>query len=147
MFGLTGVGSGLGPILARKLTGDDPQSLKEAIAYGYLIAIAGIIVTAPLLSLETVLLGSLVRSIGSGVIWVFSTHLLLQMVPDEVRGRVFASDFMFFYLGSALASSLVGAALDTSLTIPNIIWTMAAISVVPTVLWTLWVMKGRRETV
>jgi len=34
MFGITGVGSGLGPIVARRLTGDDPQSLKEAIAYG-----------------------------------------------------------------------------------------------------------------
>ena len=147
MFGLTGVGSGLGPILARKLTGDDPRSLKEGIAYGYVISIAGIMVTAPLLSLPIVLLGSFVRSIGSGVIWVFSTHLLLQMVPDEVRGRVFASDFMFFYLGSALASSLVGAALDTSLTISSIIWFLAAISVVPTVLWTLWVMKGRREVV
>ena len=145
MFGITGVGSGLGPIVARKLTGDDPQSLKEAIAYGYLIAIAGIVVTASLLSLETVLLGSLVRSIGSGIIWVFSTHLLLQMVPDEVRGRVFASDFMFFYLGSALASSLVGAALDTSLTISTLIWILAAISVVPTVLWTLWVTKSRRQ--
>ena len=147
MFGLTGVGSGLGPILARKLTGEDPRSLKEAIAYGYVLAIAGIIVTAPLLSLPMVLLGSFVRSIGSGIIWVFSTHLLLQMVPDEVRGRVFASDFMFFYLGSALASSLVGAALDTTLTIPTIIWTMAAIGVAPTILWTLWVMKSRRETV
>ena len=129
MFGLTGVGSGLGPIAARRLTGDDPRSLKEAIAYGYLFAIAGIIVTAPLLSLPIVLLGSFVRSIGSGIIWVFSTHLLLQMAPDEVRGRVFASDFMFFYLGSALASSVVGAALDTSLSISAIIWTMAAISV------------------
>ncbi len=146
MFGLTGVGSGLGPILARKLTGEDPRSLKEAIAYGYVLAIAGIIVTAPLLSLPIVLLGSFVRSIGSGIIWVFSTHLLLQMVPDEVRGRVFASDFMFFYLGSALASSLVGAALDTTLTIPTIIWTMAAIGVAPTILWTLWVVKSRRET-
>ena len=145
MFGITGVGSGLGPIVARKLTGDDPRSLKEAIAYGYLIAIAGIVVTASLLSLETVLLGSLVRSIGSGIIWVFSTHLLLQMAPDEVRGRVFASDFMFFYLGSALASSLVGAALDTSLTISTLIWILAAISVVPTVLWTLWVTKSRRQ--
>ena len=47
MFGLTGVGSGLGPILARKLTGEDPRSLKEAIAYGYVLAIAGIIVTSP----------------------------------------------------------------------------------------------------
>ena len=147
MFGITGVGSGLGPIAARKLTGDDPRSLKEAIAYGYLLAIAGIMVTAPLLSLPMVLLGSFVRSIGSGIIWVFSTHLLLQMAPDEVRGRVFASDFMFFYLGSAMASSMVGAALDTSLTIPTIIWTLAALSVAPTVLWTVWVMKGRRETV
>ncbi|MCY4079142.1 MAG: MFS transporter [Caldilineaceae bacterium] len=145
MFGLTGVGSGLGPILARKLTGEDPRSLKEAIAYGYVLAIAGIIVTAPLLSLPIVLLGSFVRSIGSGIIWVFSTHLLLQMVPDEVRGRVFASDFMFFYLGSALASSLVGAALDTTLTIPTIIWTMAAIGVAPTILWTPWVIKGRQK--
>ena len=134
MFGLTGVGSGLGPIAARKLTGDDPQSLKEAIAYSYLIAIAGIIVTAPLLSLPIVLLGSFVRSIGSGIIWVFSTHLLLQMAPDEVRGRVFASDFMFFYLGSALSSSVIGAALDTRLSISTIIWAMAAISIVPTVL-------------
>ena len=146
MFGLTGVGSGLGPILARKLTGEDPRSLKEAIAYGYVLAIAGIIVTAPLLSLPIVLLGSFVRSIGSGIIWVFSTHLLLQMVPDEVRGRVFASDFMFFYLGSALASSLVGAALDTTLTIPTIIWTMAAIGVLPTILWTLWVVRSRQPS-
>ena len=69
------------------------------------------------------------------------------MVPDEVRGRVFASDFMFFYLGSALSSSVVGAALDTSLTIPAIIWTLAAISVVPTVLWTLWVLQKRPEAV
>ncbi|MDE0633144.1 MAG: MFS transporter [Caldilineaceae bacterium] len=147
MFGLTGVGSAFGPIAARKLTGDDPSSLKEAIAYGYLLAIAGMMVTAPLLSLSMVLLGSFVRSIGSGIIWVFSTQLLLQMAPDEVRGRVFASDFMFFYLGSALASSLVGAALDTSLTITSIIWVLAALSVVPTVLWTLWVVKGRREAV
>ena len=71
----------------------------------------------------------------------------MQLAPDEVRGRVFASDFMFFYLGSALASSVVGAALDTSLTISAIIWTMAAISVIPTVLWTVWVIKKRPEAV
>ena len=43
------------------------------------------------------------------------------MAPDEVRSRVFAGDFMFFHLGSALASSLTGAAFDTSLTNPSII--------------------------
>ena len=147
MYALTGVGSGLGPIAARRLTGDNIGSLKEAIAYGYVVAIIGVIVTAPLLSLPMVLLGSVVRSIGVGIVWVFSTQLLLQMAPDEVRGRVFASDFMFFYLGSALASSLAGAALDTSLSISAIIWAMAGLSVIPLTLWTVWVVRGRREVV
>ena len=147
MFGLTGVGSGLGPIVARKFTGDDARSLKKAIVVGYVIAIAGVAVTAPLFSLPTVLLGSVVRATGSGVIWVFSTQLLLQMTPDRVRGRVFASDFMFFYLCSALSSSVIGAALDTSLSISAIIWGMAGLSVVPMVLWTVWVVRGRREVV
>ena len=147
MFGLTGVGSGLGPILARRFTGDEARSLKKAIAVGYLIAIAGVAVTAPLFSLPTVLLGSVVRATGSGVIWVFSTQLLLQMTPDRVRGRVFASDFMFFYLGSALSSSVIGAALDTSLSISAIIWAMAGLSVVPMTLWTVWVVTGREKAV
>ena len=147
MFALTGVGSGIGPILARRFTGDDPRSLKKAIAVGYLIAIAGVAVTAPLFSLPTVLLGSLVRATGSGIIWVFSTQLLLQMAPDRVRGRVFASDYMFFYLGSALSSSVIGAALDTSLSISSIIWGMAGMSVIPMVLWTVWVIRGRRAVV
>ena len=147
MFGLTGVGSGLGPIVARKFTGDDARSLKKAIVVGYVIAIAGVAVTAPLFSLPTVLLGSVVRATGSGVIWVFSTQLLLQMTPDRVRGRVFASDFMFFYLCSALSSSVIGAALDTSLSISAIIWGMAGLSVVPMVLWTVWVARGKREVV
>ncbi len=147
MFGLTGVGSGLGPIVARRFTGDDARSLKKAIVVGYVIAIAGVAVTAPLFSLPTVLLGSVVRATGSGVIWVFSTQLLLQMTPDRVRGRVFASDYMFFYLGSALSSSVIGAALDTSLSISAIIWGMAGLSVVPMVLWTVWVVRGRREVV
>ena len=147
MFGLTGVGSGLGPIVARRFTGDDSRSLKKAIAVGYLIAIAGVAVTAPLFSLPTVLLGSFVRATGSGVIFVFSTQLLLQLTPDRVRGRVFASDYMFFYLGSALSSSVIGAALDTSLSISAIIWAMVGLSVIPLTLWTVWVVRGRREVV
>ena len=69
------------------------------------------------------------------------------MAPDEVRGRVFASDYMFFYLGSALSSSVIGAALDTSLSVSSIIWAMAALSVVPMMLWTVWVARGSREAV
>ena len=147
MFGLAGVGSGIGPILARKMTGDDGPTLRKAIAVAYLISVLGSAATAPLFNLPLVLLGIIVRVIGSGIVWVFSTQLLLQSVPGRVHGRVFATEFMFFYLGSALASSVVGAALDSNLSISAIIWWMTGLTLFPMALWTLWVMKGKREVV
>ncbi len=145
IFGLAGVGSGLGPILARKLTGDDGPTLKKAISVAYLISALGLAVTAPLVSLPLVLLGTLFRSIGGGIIWVFSTQLLLQNVPRRVHGRVFATEFMFVYLGGAFASSTYGAALDTNLTISGLIWTVTGLSVIPMALWTLSMVRSKRQ--
>ncbi len=145
IFGVAGVGSGLGPILARKLTGDDGPTLKKAISVAYLISALGLAVTAPLVSLPLVLLGTLVRAIGGGIIWVFSTQLLLQNVPRRVHGRVFATEFMFFYLGGAFASSTYGVALDTNLTISAIIWTMTGLTAIPMALWTLSMMRSARK--
>ena len=145
IFGVAGVGSGLGPILARKLTGDDGPTLKKAISVAYLISALGLAVTAPLVSLPLVLLGTLVRAIGGGIIWVFSTQLLLQNVPRRVHGRVFATEFMFFYLGGAFASSTYGVALDTNPTISAIIWTMTGLTAIPMALWTLSMIRGARK--
>ena len=145
IFGLAGVGSGLGPILARKLTGDDGPTLKKAISVAYLISALGLAVTAPLVSLPLVLLGTLFRSIGGGIIWVFSTQLLLQNVPRRVHGRVFATEFMFVYLGGAFASSVYGAALDTNLTISGLIWTVTGVSAIPMALWTLSLIRSKRQ--
>ncbi len=63
------------------------------------------------------LLGTALRGVGGGIIWVFSTQLLLQLVPGNVRGRVFATEFAFFNLLSALSSAAVGAALDSSFSV------------------------------
>ena len=145
MFGLTGVGTGIGPILARKLTGDDGSTLRKAIIVGFLLSVLGSAATAPLLSLPAVLLASIVRGVGGGIVWVFSTQLLLQNVDRTVHGRVFATEFMFFYLASALASSVVGAALDSSLSITAIIWSMTALTLIPMTLWTLSVVRGNQK--
>ena len=147
MFGLTGVGTGIGPILARKLTGDDGPTLRKAIIVGYLLIVLGSAATAPLLSLPAVLLASIVRGVGGGIVWVFSTQLLLQNVSRSVHGRVFATEFMFFYLASALASGIVGSALDSSLSITAIIWSMTALGLVPMTLWTLSAVRGNRKAV
>jgi predicted MFS family arabinose efflux permease len=87
----------------------------------------------------------MLRGLGGGVVWVFSTQLLMQLAPNEVRGRIFATEFAFFNLGSAVASALVGAALDANFGVQGIIWSMAAFSVAPPILWIAWMVR-RGET-
>ncbi len=149
MFALAGVGTGIGPILVRYFIGDDGQKLRWAIAVGYLIGGIGLLITAPLGSFAWVLLGTALRSFGGGMVWVFSTQILLQSVPGPVRGRIFATEFMFFYLGSAIASTIVGGALDL-LSISGVIWWMAGLSLLPVLLWSGWLLTHngpRREEV
>ncbi|MCB9157195.1 MAG: MFS transporter [Caldilineaceae bacterium] len=145
MFALAGVGTGIGPIVARYFSGDDNKRLRWFIALGYIIGGLGLLFTAPLPNFATVLIGTALRGIGGGIIWVFSTQLLMQLVPGHVRGRVFATEFAFFNLASAAAAAVIGGALDSSLGLSTIIWWMAAFSIVPTVLWTAWLVGGQRD--
>ncbi|HRW08911.1 MAG TPA: MFS transporter [Caldilineaceae bacterium] len=142
MFAIAGVGTGIGPIIIRYFTGDDGPQLRWAIAGGYLIGGVGLLLTAPLSSFGMVLFGTALRSFGGGMVWVFSTQLLLQAVPGSVRGRVFATEFMFFYLGSAIASTVVGGALDL-LSISGVIWWMAGLSLLPVLFWSGWLMRRK----
>ena len=96
MYAVNGVGSGLGPVFARRWTGDRDKPLRSSITLGYLIGGVGLAIAAPLLSLPMVLLGGFIRSIGGGIVWVFSTQLLLQNAPNEIRGRVFGTEFALF---------------------------------------------------
>ena len=143
MFGIAGVGTGIGPIVARRFTGDRGRPLRVAIFLGYLLSSLGLLITAPLLNFETVLVGILFRGIGGGMLWVFSTQLLLQSVPHLFRGRVFSTEFATFTLMSAAGVSLVGLGLDSSLGLSGILWWITALSVIPSALWGLWLMTAK----
>ncbi len=77
------------------------------------------------------------------MLWVFSTQLLLQSVPDLFRGRVFSNEFASFTLMSAAGVSLVGLGLDSSLGLSGVLWWITALSVIPSVLWGLWLMTAK----
>ncbi len=143
MFGIAGVGTGIGPIVARRFTGDRGRPLRVAILLGYLLSSLGLLVTAPLFNFETVLVGILFRGIGGGMLWVFSTQLLLQAVPHLFRGRVFSTEFATFTLMSAAGVSLVGLGLDSSLGLSGVLWWITALSVIPSALWGLWLMASK----
>ncbi len=139
LYATMGIGTGLGPIIARRFTGDRDGPLRFAIALSYGIAALGIAMMAPLSNFSVVLVGTVLRGIGGGIGWVFATQLLLQFVPDRVRGRVFSTEFAFFTLMSAVSSAAGGWLLDnTSLGISGLLWLMAGALLVPGILWALW---------
>jgi MFS family permease len=146
LYAVGGVGTGIGPILARRFTRDDNRLLRIGLAVSYVFCFLGLAISIPLSSFGLVLLGSFIRAFGGGINWVFSTQLLMQLVPGKIRGRVFSTEFAIFTLASAIGSAVCGWALDnTSLGISGLIFWMSALTVIPGVLWTLWIAWGNNR--
>lgn len=139
MFGFTGIGTGIGPFVVRRFVGDRDLSLRISIAGGYLFGALGLACCALLISFTMTLFGTLLQGLGGGIIWVFSTQLLLQLVPQEIRGRVFGTELALFTLVSAGGAALVGSLLDTPVGISGVTWGMAVFTLVPGILWLGWV--------
>ena len=140
IFAVSGIGTGLGPIFVRWLTGDRDGPLRRATILNYLVAAVGIAMIAPLGSFGWVLAGTFVRGFGAGVTWVLSTQLLLQSVPDQMRGRVFATEFALFTLAGAAGAYLVGIGAD-SFGLSPLIWLLAGLTLLPGLLFLPWAMR------
>jgi MFS family permease len=146
LYAAGGVGTGLGPILARRFTGDRERHLRIAVLVSYVLGSLGLVISAPLWNFPSVLLGTLVRAVGSGINWVFTTQLLLQLLPDRVRGRVFSTEFAFLTLASAIGAAAGGWALDQlGMSITILMGWMAAINLIPGILWLAWTTAARKR--
>jgi MFS family permease len=145
MFMMTGIGSGISPIVARIFTGDNNRRLSFAIIAGYALVAIGYMIVFPLASFSVTLLGIALRGFGGGVIWAFSSQLLLQQVPSHMRGRVFATEFATFMLVASIGAFLVGRALD-AFSIASIVAGLAIIILLPGILWAIWVFQQVRKT-
>jgi MFS family permease len=130
IYAMVGIGTGLGPILARRFIGDSDVHLRKAVAAGYLVGATGVIIVSTLSNFGIILLGTLFRGLGSSLIWVFSTQLLLQIVPNRIRGRVFSTEYAIMTLMSALASATGGWIFDnTQITVSQMLQVMSAMAI------------------
>lgn len=135
-YAVVGIGTGIGPILARWFTGDDEKRLRRAIALGYVFAAIGLIITSTLSTFGIVLFGTLLRGFGAAVGWVFSTQLLLTILPNRVRGRIFSTEFALLTLANAVGAALGGWLLDQfDISIPHMLWGMAGITLFFGIFW------------
>jgi MFS family permease len=115
------------------------------IAMSYVCSLVGFLIAATLTSFEAVLLGAFLRGVGGGTIWVLGTQLLLQIVPNEVRGRVFSTEFAFNTIMTATSSGTVGILIDSSLGVSGVLNVAAVAMSIPFGLWVLWIMYGKRD--
>ncbi len=145
IYVMSGIGSGIGPILGRNWARDRDRRLRLMIALGYVCALLGFLISSSLVSFPVILVGGLLRGIGGGLVWVLGTQLLLQIVPNEVRGRVFSTEFAMYTLFAAMSSGVTGTLIDSELGVRGILWLGSALLLIPIVIWCLWIVFGKRD--
>ena len=143
IYVMSGIGSGLGPIMGRAWARDEDLRLRLAIAFGYVCAFVGFLISATLISLPVILFGGFLRGIGGGLIWVLGTQLLLQVLPNEVRGRVFSTEFALYTLFAAVSSGATGWLIDATGALHIVLLSASALLVIPIALWLAWIY-GRK---
>ena len=102
-----GIGTGIGPIIARSVFKD---ATRWPSIVAWMIVLSGAIYMFAPFALETaplLFVIVLLAHAGSGVNWVLSTVLTQMWVEDEVRGRVTSADML---LMSALAATSASCA-------------------------------------
>lgn len=93
IFGVGGAVSFFSPILARVVTGNDHARLRNAITVGYVVAVLGMWLQAPIPPFAILLLGVALRSVGTVLIWTFSTHLLLSLTPRPLLDHMLSFEY------------------------------------------------------
>ncbi len=112
VYVVSGLGTGLGPIFMRRWLGDRFGRMMKGIGIGFVFLPLGILMIAFSTLFAGYLTGTLIRTIGSGTVWVFSAAMLQMIVPDKYRGRVFAFEFAALTLTQSVSTFLSGVFQD-----------------------------------
>ena len=89
-YSARGVGTGLGPVLARRVFGSTDRGLRVQIALGYLCGALGYALFPLTDSLVLAASCIVVAHLGGSTIWVASTTLWQKHIDDAFRGRIFS---------------------------------------------------------
>jgi predicted MFS family arabinose efflux permease len=112
LFTARGLGTAMGPILARRWMGETRKQMQTAIGIAFLIGGAFYIGFGVSGSLVLALIFLAIAHAGGSILWVFSTVLLQRGVEDQFRGRVFAAELALVTLTMAASNYFVGELID-----------------------------------
>jgi MFS transporter, NRE family, putaive nickel resistance protein len=139
LFCATGVGTALGPVIARLFTHDRLPMLRQSLVVCYVVSAVGMAIAAPAVSLAMAAVGMLVRGLGGGVMYTFSTHLLMTRTPSPVRGRVFSTEYALRTLFNAIGTMVISVGVDSAFGTIGMLWLVAIAALIPGLLWWMWI--------
>lgn len=136
LFAARGIGTAVGPIVARRIAGEGRTRQQVSIGIAFLIGGAGYIAFGAATSFLFALLVLGLAHTGGSILWVFSTVLLQRGVEDRFRGRVFAAELALLTLTMAASNYLTGELLDRIGWSPRIITIgIGILFLMPGMLW------------
>jgi MFS family permease len=151
LFAARGIGTAVGPIVARRIAGDGKQRMQTSIGISFLIGGAFYIAFGSSSSYALAYLVVGIAHMGGSILWVFSTVLLQQTVEDRFRGRVFAAELALLTLTMAASNYITGELLDRFGLSPRVITIgMGVFFLFPGIIWFLtqrWWDTGRTNAV
>jgi hypothetical protein len=138
LFAARGIGTAIGPIVARRIAGEGVTRMQNTIGIAFLIGGLFYMAFGAATNFIFALLVLGIAHCGGSILWVFSTVLLQRGVEDQFRGRVFAAELALLTLTMALSNYATGEMLDRFAVSPRIIAiAMGALFVIPGVVWFL----------
>ena len=145
MFAARGIGTGLGPIIARYgLT----NRAKWPLILGWLVSICGVgyIAIGWLSWGWWIAIAVIFSHAASGANWVISTVLLQERSEDEWRGRMFATDFLLLTTVNGLSTLLASIILEYStIGLRELIQIFAVGQVLTGIIWVMLIAPGERR--
>lgn len=145
LYSARGVGTGIGPVVARAVFRDErawPAVLGGCIVLsglGYVaVSLAG--------GIGGVAAFVLLAHAASGANWVLSTVLLQKRTEDRFRGRVFATDWLLVTLVESVSVLVAAVLLEAGVaSLATVIGAFAAVQVLCGIGWLLVVVPAERR--
>ena len=145
LYAARGIGTGIGPIIARQYFTDEGQWI---VVMGASITLSGTMyLVVGLTDLWWMMfVFVLLAHAASGANWVTSTVLLQKRSDDNFRGRVFSTEWLLFTLGNSLSVILASILLEWQLfELQQLITLYAAGLIVAGLLWLATIANWERN--
>jgi predicted MFS family arabinose efflux permease len=121
LFAARGIGTAVGPIVARRIAGEGDRRMQVSIGIAFLIGGVFYILFGGATSFIFALVVLGIAHCGGSILWVFSTVILQRAVVDSFRGRVFAAELALVTLTMAASNYVTGELLDRFQISPRIV--------------------------